>query len=218
NGQLKKLSSTGDSLAVFNEVRRYGKVHSIDVSNPLKVLLYYKDFGTIVTLDRYLNIRNTIDLRRLGMFQVKMIAQSYDNNIWIFDELDSRLKRIGDDGRLIDQFNDFRMLFDSVPSPAFLIDQNKFLYLYDPSKGVYTFDYYGTFKSRVPFTSWIDFTVISNTIYGRDEKNLYSYEPGSLNLIHYPLPPSMAGAMRISIMPNFLYVLRENGLQVYGYR
>ncbi|HUR12081.1 MAG TPA: hypothetical protein VM012_11955, partial [Flavitalea sp.] len=46
NGQLKKLSSTGDSLAVFNEVRRYGKVHSIDVSNPLKVLLYYKDFGT----------------------------------------------------------------------------------------------------------------------------------------------------------------------------
>ena len=41
SGQLKKLKPNGDSLAVFNDVRRYGKVYSIDVSNPLKVLLYF---------------------------------------------------------------------------------------------------------------------------------------------------------------------------------
>src|SRR5687767_8767310 len=42
--QLKKINSKGDSIAVFNNVRKYGKVAQIDVSNPLKVLLYYKDF------------------------------------------------------------------------------------------------------------------------------------------------------------------------------
>ena len=52
NGQLKKLNPAGDSLAVFNDVRRYGKLFSIDVTNPLKILLYYKDFSTIVILDR----------------------------------------------------------------------------------------------------------------------------------------------------------------------
>ena len=36
NGQLKKLNPNGDSLAVFNDVRRYGKLFSIDVTNPLK--------------------------------------------------------------------------------------------------------------------------------------------------------------------------------------
>ena len=217
NGRLKKVSNTGDSIAVFNEVRRYGKVHAIDVSNPLKVLLYYKEFGTIIVLDRFLNIRTTIDLRKLGMFQVSMIAQSYDNNIWVFDELDSRLKRIGDDGRLIDQFNDFRMIFDSVPRPSFIVDQNKSLYLYDPAKGVYIFDYYGAFRNRLTFTGWTDFTVINKTIYGRDSTHLYSYEPGTLKLTTYPLPASLHAASRITIMPGSLYVLRGTGLQVYGY-
>lgn len=218
NGQLKKVSSNGDSLAVFNEVRRYGKVRYMDVSNPLKVLLYYKDFGTILVLDRFLNIRTAVDLRRLGLYQVKIIAQSFDNNIWIYDELESRVKRIGDDGRLIDQFNDFRMLFDSVPSPQFMVDQNKYLYLYDSTKGIYLFDYYGTFKSRIPLLQWSDFTVINNIVYGRDEEHLYSYQPGTLQLDRYQLPKDMSAASRISIMPNYFYVLRQNGLQVYAYR
>src|SRR5215212_11777449 len=52
--QLKKYNASGDSLAVYNNVRKYGKVYSIDVANPLKVLLYYKDFSSIVVLDRLL--------------------------------------------------------------------------------------------------------------------------------------------------------------------
>ncbi|MFM2362064.1 MAG: hypothetical protein RLZZ316_966, partial [Bacteroidota bacterium] len=76
NNQLKKLNPNGDSVAVFNDVRRFGKLYQIDASNPLKLLLYYKDFSTVVALDRFLNIRNTIDLRRLKLYQVKTIGQS----------------------------------------------------------------------------------------------------------------------------------------------
>ena len=61
--QLKKINEKGDSVAVFNNIRKYGKVAQIDVSNPLRVLLYYKDFSTIVVLDRLLNVRSTIDFR-----------------------------------------------------------------------------------------------------------------------------------------------------------
>jgi hypothetical protein len=38
-------------LRYFNNVKKFGKISTIDVSNPLKVLLYYKDFSTIVVLD-----------------------------------------------------------------------------------------------------------------------------------------------------------------------
>src|SRR5215213_6836043 len=91
-GQLKKISPQGDSIAVFSAVRRYGQLHSIDVTNPLKVLLHYKDFGTVVALDRLLNIRNTVDLRKLNIFQAKAVGLSYDNNIWVFDEQEGKLK------------------------------------------------------------------------------------------------------------------------------
>src|SRR5262245_29181202 len=60
--QVKKVSPAGDSVAVFNDIKRFGKASLLDVSNPLKVLLYYKDFATIVVLDRLLNAVNTIDL------------------------------------------------------------------------------------------------------------------------------------------------------------
>jgi hypothetical protein len=63
NNQLKKLNAQGDSIGLFNDVRRYGKLYSIDATNPLKVLLYYKNFSTVVVLDRFLNMINTIDLR-----------------------------------------------------------------------------------------------------------------------------------------------------------
>jgi len=217
-GQLKKMGPNGDSLAVFNNVRQYGKIHFIDVSNPLKVLLHFKDYGTIVILDRFLNTRNTIDLRKIQLFQVKSIGQSYDNNIWVYDELESKLKRIGEDGRIIDQSTDFRQLFDSTPSPSFIVDQNKLVYLYDATKGAYLFDYYGTFKNRIRFLGWTDFMVIGNTILGRDENVLYKYEPGSLNLQQYRIPPEMQDAKKIKITPTNIYLLREHQLELYTYR
>jgi hypothetical protein len=218
NGQLKKLNPNGDSLAVFNNVKRYGKLFSIDVTNPLKILLYYKDFSTVVILDRLLNTRAIVDLRKLNLYQVKAIGQSYDNNIWVFDELESKLKRITEDGKLLDQSTDFRMLFDSVPSPQYIIDQSKQLYLYDPSKGVYLFDYYGAFKSRIPFVGWSDFAVINNILFGRDQEHLFRYEPGTFNLQRYPIPGSMTNSRKILLSPGKMYLLRDNKLQVYKFQ
>lgn len=218
SGQLKKLRANGDSLAVYNNIRKSGRLHSIDVSNPLKVLLYYKDFSTIVILDRFLNERSTLDLRRFNLPQVKTIGQSYDNNIWVFDELDVKLKKIGDDGRLIDQSNDFRLIFDSAPSPTRIIDQDKFVYLYDPQKGVYTFDYYGGFKDRIPFTGWSDFTVINNSVFGRDGKYLYRYDAGTLQLQQFPVPSFMNEADKIVIAPGNVYLLKDGAIMVYSFR
>jgi hypothetical protein len=216
NGQVKKLTAAGDSVAVFNNVRQYGKIYLMDVTNPLKLLLYFKDFGTILILDRFLNTRATVDLRRLQMFQVKAIGQSYDNNIWVFDELESKLKRIGEDGRILDQSTDFRLLFDSTPSPQYIIDQNKQLYLYDSTKGVYIFDYYGAFKNRIQLRGWTEFTVISNVLYGRDAGMLYRYEPGTLNLQQYEIPAAMRNARNIKFSRDNLYLLRDDRLEIYA--
>ncbi|HXB91531.1 MAG TPA: hypothetical protein VNU72_04545, partial [Puia sp.] len=151
DNQLKKLNANGDSLAVFNDVRRYGKIATIDATNPLKVLVYYREFTTIIELDRYLNIINTIDLRNpnLNILQAKAVGLAYDNNIWVYDEQDAKLKRVGDDGSLVDQTTDFRQLFDSTPEPAVIRDQGGLVYLYDPTRGVYVFDHYGMLKTHM---------------------------------------------------------------------
>ena len=132
--QLKKLNSNGDSLAVFNDVKKYGNPSYIDVSNPLKTLVYYKSFSTVVILDRLLAMRTTINFRKQNIFTVKAIATSYDNNIWLFDEQDNKLKKIDDDGKLLQESTDLRLLVDSVPSPSQIIDSDDLVYLYDEKK------------------------------------------------------------------------------------
>ena len=133
--QLKKINSNGDSLAVFNDVKKYGNPSLIDVTNPLKVLLYYKNYATVVILDRLLSQRNSINFRQQNIFRVKAIATSYDNNIWLFDEQAMKLKKINEEGAVLQESTDWRQLMNEVPSPEIIIDHNKFVYLYDPQNG-----------------------------------------------------------------------------------
>src|SRR5687768_10221635 len=88
--QLRKFNEKGDSVGMYNDVKKFGQATLIDVSNPLKVLLYYRDFATVVMLDRFLDVRNTIDLRKHNILQVKAIGQSYDNKIWVYDEQENK--------------------------------------------------------------------------------------------------------------------------------
>ena len=133
-------------------------------------------------------------------------------------EIENKLKKVADDGRLIDQSNDFRQIFDSTPSPEKIIDQNKTVYLYDPAKGVYLFDYYNAFRSRIPFIGWKDFNVVNNSIVGHDNKFLYRYDAGSLQLQQFAVPAFMAASDKILIAPGAVYLLKDGVIMVYSYK
>jgi hypothetical protein len=218
DNQLKKLSPNGDSLAIFNDVRRFGKVSSIDVTNPLKIVVYYREFTMIIELDRFLNIVNTIDLRKLNILQAKAVGLAYDNNVWVYDELDAKLKRIGDDGSLVDQTTDFRQLFDSTPDPSVLRDQGGYVYLYDTIRGVYIFDHYGALKTHIVLPGWRDFDVLDKSMLGRDAHSFFRYQQGTLDMQEEPIPAYALDARLIRIMPSAIYVLKKTGLEVYSNR
>ena len=216
NNQLKKLNGKGDSVGVFNQVTKYGKLSYVDAQNPWRTILFYENFSTIVLLDKYLNVLTNINLRRQNIFGVKAVAASYDNNIWLFDEQENKLKKMDDAGKVLLETVDFRLLFDSVPSPVQILDRDGFVYLYDPKKGVYVFDYYGSFKNRLPFLNWKDLTVIEKNLYGFDDSNLYSYSLGSLDLKQYPLPAAFKNYTALKVGGQKIYFLKDNNLQVYS--
>ena len=214
--QLKKINANGDSVAVFNEVKKYGNPSMLDVSNPLKLLLYYKNYSTVVILDRLLTLRNSINFRKMGIFSVKALTTSYDNNIWLFDEQDLKLKKIDDDGKLLQETTDLRLLFDSVPSPTQITDRDNFVYLYDESKGFFIFDYYGTLKNNLPFLHWQHIAISGNSMYGFVNDKLYSYELKSLNLKSYTLPAYFNDNINIKAINGKIYLLKKDGVEIYS--
>ena len=216
--QIKKLNSKGDSIAVYNDVRRYGKIFSIDATNPLKVLVYYRDFSTILILDRLLNVRNTIDLRQQNIFQAKAVTSSYDSNIWLFDELENKLKKIDDNGRVLLETPDFRQIFNESISPSIINDRDGLVYMYDSSKALLTFDYYGALKNNFNIKGMADLQVMDkNTILGRTNAGIVLYKPATLQSFDFNVQTSMKNFKKMSFNNNRMYVLSNDGsLQIFN--
>jgi hypothetical protein len=218
DNQLVKINSNGDSVASFNDVKKYGNPTFINVSNPLKILVYYQNFSTVVVLDRLLTLRNSINFRKMGIFSVKALATSYDNNIWIFDEQDMKLKKIDDDGKTLTETTDWRQLFDPVPSPSQIIDADNFVYLYDENKGFAIFDYYGTLKGNLPFLHWKNIAISRNVIYGFADNILYSYQLKSLDLKTYSLPAYFKNNTNIKAINGKVYLLKKDGVEILKFK
>jgi len=214
--RIKKLDQNLDSVTVFNDVRRYGNIYSLDVTNPLKILVYYKDFTTILVLDRFLNIRNTIDLRKYDILQAKAVALSYDNNYWVFDELDNAIKKIDDNGNVLFKSSDFRILFSDQYNPSHIIDMNGLLYLYDEKKGWLVFDYYGTFKRRINITDRKDVQIFNNQIVAHDSTYFYYYNTKTFSEIRMQPDINLSNAIKIQQGLNKIFVLQKDGLSIYS--
>lgn len=215
NNQVKKLNQNLDSVGLFNDVRRYGDVFLLDVNNPLKIVVYYKDFTTIVVLDRFLNNRNTIDLRNAGILQAKAITQSYDNNYWVFDELNSKIKKIDDNGNVLLESPDFRILFSYEYNPQQIIDTDGALYLYDAKNGWLIFDYYGAFKKHISMIGWKDVNASRNILSGHDSGAFYTFNPNTFNELKINTDINIDKAMKVQRQLDKLLVLEKDNLTIY---
>lgn len=215
SNQLKKFNSNGDSAGVFNDVKRYGNLYSVDVTNPLNIVAYYRDYATAVVLDRFFNKINVIDLRRAGILQCKAVSYSYDNNIWAFDQQECKLKKIDANGNVIFSSDDFRILFAQAPNPTSIIDNDGQLFLYDPDKGWFLFDYYGAFKTQLLYPGWSDVTVVNQKMIGRDSALFYIADAKTYSLLPIKTNIALAGKQQVFFSLDHAYMLTSSGVEIY---
>jgi hypothetical protein len=216
--QFKKYNANGDSIAVFNGVRRFGKLYSVDVSNPLKLLLFYKDFSTVVILDRLLAIRGTVDLRKNNILQASAIGASYDNKIWIFDSYDNKLKKLDEQGSLLQETPDFRVLFDQSIVPQQILDKDGLLYLYDSANGLFVFDYYGTFKRKLPLSNWSSIVIAGKNVLGISNNGINNFSTATLMERRYLFPENFLPYYRYSLSQNKLIALSKDSVSIFSYK
>jgi hypothetical protein len=218
SGQLKKYNNNLDSMGVFNEVRRFGKLYSISADNPLRTVLYFKDYRTILVLDRLMQVVNKIDLRKAGIFQVKAVAQSYDNLFWIYDEQESKLKKINEEGKQVMATADLRLVFTEPIIASHLFDLGGFVYLYDAKNGLFIFDYYGALKNRIAFLDWKQVHPVGKQIVGIKNNTLVSYTLGKIDTKEFPLVEKLIDFEQIHFTANGCYLLKAGSIYKYDWK
>jgi hypothetical protein len=215
-GQIKKFNAAGDSVAVYNQTKNYGKLYSVDVSNPLKLLLFYKDFSTVVILDRLLVSQGAVDLKKYHILQPSAIGLSYDNDIWVFDEYDNRLKKIDEQGNHLLETADLRTVFDPAISPQKIINDNGFVYLGDTLNGIFAFDNYGSFRRKIPVTNWQSIAIFNNNLISSNSDfiSVFNFSTQLQHQKKNPFKPYIHSFITSNKLVNF----SPGGVQIYQYR
>lgn len=171
---ISKYDVNGKLLFSAN-FKIYGDITSIDASNPLKILIFYKDQNMVIITDNTLSKIGNINLSDLGFYEVLVCCRSADNGIWILDGTDFKLKKINDEYSTVLESENINFYLKGDIRPSFLIEQNKFLYLNIPSASIYIFDIYGSFFKKIPINNIFSFTIINDELFFYRDSTFYCY-------------------------------------------
>lgn len=89
-----KYDKEGQETARYTDFIN-GNISWIDVSNPLKIMVYFRQFDQVIFLDKYLSeSSDLIELTEHGVISSELAATSYDNGIWVYDHSAVQLIRL----------------------------------------------------------------------------------------------------------------------------
>lgn len=215
---LEKYSPEGRPLKTFTQ-KTAGNITFVDVSDPLKILVFYRDVQQIVILDNFLSIRSTpISLEALGFRNISLVCTSREGGFWMFDTQNKELIRIQNNltpavqsGNLIQQ--------TGVPiQPIFMLEYQNSVYLCDTTHGILVFDRYGTYHKTLPCKPVTQFQIQGEKIiyYVPAEKKMKSYNMRTLEMSEMVFAMNMdKKIIDARTEKEKLYLLTEKMINIY---
>lgn len=218
DNKLVKYDSTGTEVATFSD-NRYGTLTTVDATSPFNVLLFYKDFATIVTTDMRLTSKRLFRLSTLGINNAAAACLSYDNYIWVYDTDAARLKKINSNYEVIQQSIDLRLLLGEAVVPNFMVEREGLVYMNVPGMGILMFDLQGTFYTSVSNTDlgkddMQQFQVVQQKIVYFDQESLFVYDLGLQQQEGIALPRT-SSIKDVKVERGRLFILTNDKLQLY---
>ena len=215
DNQILKFDRDGKFMVRFEEVKN-GKIGSVDVTNPFKLLVYYPDFMNAVILDKFLTYLVSYSFFDLGYQSVTAVGSSADGYLWFYDATDYTLKKIDATGNVQLKSQPVNQLIDKVISPNFILEKNGQVFVNDPTLGILVFDNFGAYYKTIPIKGLQKFHILQEqVIYYQDDK-LRSYNPVTFDAKMISLPDT-TNVLQAVIEKNRIAILKSDRIDFYRY-
>lgn len=214
--RMSKYDSNGKFLQVYEDYTN-GKISSVDVTDPMKVIVFYEDFLRVKVLDHTLSEIAAYDFNSVGYSSISALAHSRDDDFWIFDNTAFVLKKINENGKAIYQSEKFNLLFDEAVQATQIIDYEDFIYVNDPNNGIYVFDRFATYKKRIPILGVEKIQLIQDVIVYFKAGVLHSYRFTDF-LEETMVLPEGVEAQYARIQKDRIFVVEPRKVSVYSYK
>ena len=174
--RIIKLNEQGDSIGYYAN-NSFGAISLIDVTNPLKVLIYYQDFYSGVVLDRLLNETQIFSMLELGYGEIRVIGSSIDGAMWIFNDHEQRLIKATQNGQVLLRGEDLRLRFNERLTPEKIVQSGESLFLQITGRGLLVFDLFGQYKTQILQENISDFQLVGRHLMIRTDVQMILLDP-----------------------------------------
>ena len=210
--------SPGQNTPLPYQEYRYGRIGMIDVSNPLKPLIYFPDFMTVVVLDKFLSPLVSYSFFELGYQNVTAVCNSTDGRFWFYDNIRFMLKKIDETGKIIRESPPLNQILKTSVQPTFIQEKDNQVLLNDPEQGILVFDVFGGYAKTLPLKNLQRFQLQGTKVYYCKQDKLCSYDPSTLEQKCMDLPGGTENILDAAVTQDRLFVLRKGYILSYLFK
>ncbi len=189
---LLKYNTNGQLLYKYSN-NILGNISSIDVSNPLRILVFFKESNNIVYLNKQLSeINSPIQIEQITNVQAELVTSSISQGFWSYEKWSETLSLFTTQGNSKVSVNIVNYINDN--SALFLSQHNGQIYL-QTNNNLLIFDEFGNFIKLENITTSNKINITNKYYIYYKTPNLYFTDRTTLKTEHKELPPNVLNAI-----------------------
>ena len=154
-----------------------GDIYSIDISNPLRILVFHKEANQIVFLNNELSIiGDAIKLDELNLPDVNIVCSSQINGFWLYNNLSNRIEYYDHNLKKIHTSINLTNLIDNLDDIRTLKMYGERIYLNVQNTGILVFDMFATYIKTLPIINPNSFQVLNHSILFTKDNQILEYD------------------------------------------
>lgn len=192
----------------------YGNINQIDVSDPLRVILYYADYQQLVQLNNNLSEISKFNFSSNPNQLITLVASANNNGFWLYDSLNREIKKLSNNFTEDLSTSNLYQRDGLNLNANFMVNSNEYLFINDLGTGVQIFDRFGNYFKVAAINCISHFDVSGNQIYYVANKKLhcYNYLTFESKILETPVMPKF----RDMILHNQqLIIFTEKGVTLW---
>ncbi|GAB4286028.1 MAG: hypothetical protein Kow0068_11540 [Marinilabiliales bacterium] len=172
---IKKYNINGIETANYSD-SYLGKIYYADVTDPYRILLFYKDFNQIVFLDKNLSpILSPVNLNDFDLAMPAIACVSSNGGFWVYDEQTSQIKHYDKNMEITTESIAVNKIIETKSLPDIMIEKNNFIFIHFPDYGLVIFDKYGAFYKSIKQKEMSSIQVQGKSIVYLNNNNIIKY-------------------------------------------
>jgi hypothetical protein len=192
---------------------RLGNIGAIDATNPLKILVFYRESNALVFLDHNLiEITGGLDIYEMAGFEASLACTSSDGGFWLWNPVQQTVNHFTDQ-RVSDRQTQCLSDWFTGNTVTEILECEQKLFVVASHK-ILLFDYFGTYLNSLALEQVKNLSITNQTLVWLSGNKLLTYHWQSHQTGEMPLPEGKSPKQAF-LVGNKMILGLESSIEIY---